>query len=191
MDKRSEIRRCGKAPFIEKGYKNTNIADIMKLANLGTGTFYNYYSSKDALFMEIYLEENLKLKKEIIRATDMEAEPLNVIKQMLMLNLQGMSDHPILKEWYNREVFAKIEQNFRKRNGMEGMDFLYDTFLDVVRKWQTEGKMRKDIDADMIMALFTAIITVETHKEEIGFHYFPQLVEHLLEFVMKGLSVGK
>jgi AcrR family transcriptional regulator len=158
------------------------------MANLGTGTFYNYFSSKDALFMEIYMEENLKLKKQIIDATDLEAEPIDVIKQMLTLNMQGMMMNPILKEWYNRDVFNKIEQNFRKQKGLDEMDFMYDLFIEVVKKWQAEGKMRNDIDPDVIMALFTAIITIETHKEEIGFQYFPKLMEYLLEFVMKGLT---
>jgi len=191
MDKKSKISRSGKALFSEKGYKNTTIATIMKKAKLGTGTFYNYFASKDALFMEIYMEENLKLKKDIIRATDLEAEPIEVVKQMLSLNLRGMVANPILKEWYNREVFGKIEQSFRKQNGLNGMDFLYDLFIDVVRKWQTEGKIRKDIDAEMIMALFSAIITIDTHKEEVGFQYFPRLLERLMEFVMMGLAVNK
>jgi AcrR family transcriptional regulator len=188
VEKKEEILRCGKALFSEQGFKNTNVADIMKMANLGTGTFYNYFSSKDALFMEIYMEENLKLKKQIIDATDLEAEPIDVIKQMLTLNMQGMMMNPILKEWYNRDVFNKIEQNFRKQKGLDEMDFMYDLFIEVVKKWQAEGKMRNDIDPDVIMALFTAIITIETHKEEIGFQYFPKLMEYLLEFVMKGLT---
>jgi AcrR family transcriptional regulator len=188
VEKKEEILRCGKALFSEQGFKNTNVADIMKMANLGTGTFYNYFTSKDALFMEIYLEENLKLKKKIIDATDLEAEPIEVIKQMLILNLQGMMMNPILKEWYNRDIFNKIEQNFRKQKGLDQMDFMYDLFIEVVKKWQAEGKMRNDIAPELIMALFTAIITVETHKEEIGFQYFPKLMEYLLEFVTKGLT---
>ncbi|WP_242832622.1 TetR/AcrR family transcriptional regulator [Clostridium saccharoperbutylacetonicum] len=39
------------------------MSDITKKAGIGVGTFYNYYSSKEKLFMEIFLEENVKLKK--------------------------------------------------------------------------------------------------------------------------------
>ena len=48
--------------------------------------------------------------------------------------------------------------------------------------------MRSDIDIGMIMAIFTAIVTVETHKEEIGLQYFPQVLDYLMEFTMKGLA---
>jgi hypothetical protein len=47
--------------------------------------------------------------------------------------------------------------------------------------------MRSDIDAEMIMGLFAAIINVDTHKEKIGLQYFPFVLEYLGEFAMKGL----
>ena len=51
------------------------------------------------------------------------------------------------------------------------MDFLYSNFIEIARKWQTEGWMRQDIYAEMIMAIFTALVVIETHKDEIGiFH---------------------
>ncbi|MDD4565215.1 MAG: hypothetical protein PHE79_07035 [Eubacteriales bacterium] len=38
----------------------------------------------------------------------------------------------------------------------------------------------------MIMAIFTALIVTETHKDEIGLQYFLRLIEYLAEFTMKG-----
>jgi len=57
-----------------------------------------------------------------------------------------------------------------------------------VKAWQAQGKMRKDIDSKMIMMIFVAIINVDTHKEEIGLEYFPQLLALITEIVMKGLT---
>ncbi|MGE5677446.1 MAG: TetR/AcrR family transcriptional regulator [Pseudomonadota bacterium] len=186
-DKKQEIRRCGKELFSTNGFKDTNVADITKMAGMATGTFYNYYTSKDKLFMELFLEENVKLKKKTLASIDLSADPIYVVREMLLLNLEGMKANPILKEWYNKEVFSKIEQNYREENGLEQVDFLYDAFIEIVKKWQVEGKMRKDIDADMIMAIFGAIINIDTHKEEVGFKYFPQVLNYLAEFTMRGL----
>lgn len=186
-DKKAEILKCARELFSSKGFKNTNVAGITKMAGMATGTFYNYYSSKDKLFMEIFLEENIKLKKSIIGSIDLDGDPLNVIKEMMLLNFQGIKANPILKEWYNRDVFNRIEQSYREENGIEHVDFLYDIFIDVVKKWQDEGKMRKDIQAEMIMAIFGALINVDTHKEEVGLQYFPHVVDYLTEFTIKGL----
>lgn len=189
-DKKEEIRRCGKELFSLKGYKDTNVADITKMAGMATGTFYNYYSSKDKLFMDIFLEENVKLKKRIMESIDMEGDPAVIIMETITKNLEGMSEDPILRQWYNREAFGRIEQSYREENGLEHVDFLYDSFIELVRQWQAQRKMRGDIDAEMIMAIFAALINIDTHKEEIGLKYFPEVQEHLTGFVMKGLMKG-
>ena len=49
--------------------------------------------------------------------------------------------------------------------------------------------MRKDISGELIMAIFTAIINIDTHKEEIGLEYFPEVQEYITEFKMKGLKI--
>ncbi len=58
IDKKADILKCGRELFRSKGFKDTNVAEITEMAGIATGTFYNYYPSKDKLFMEIYLEEN-------------------------------------------------------------------------------------------------------------------------------------
>lgn len=187
-DKKADIYNSGRELFCSKGFKDTNVSDITKMAGIGVGTFYNYYSSKEKLFLEIFLEENVKLKKSIIKSIDMNEEPIKVVKEVLSLNISGMNSNPILREWYNRDVFSKLEQNYREENGIKYVDFLYNSFVELIKKWQAEGKIRNDIDYELIMAIFTSIINIDTHKEEIGLHYFPQVIDYLVEFIMKGLT---
>jgi AcrR family transcriptional regulator len=189
-DTKSILFNCGKELFSRNGFKDTNVSDITKTSGIGTGTFYNYYSSKEVLFMEIYLEENEKLKKKIMRSVNMDQDPGSVVKELMLLNLKGMKSNPILKEWYNKEVSLKIENYFREQKGLNGLDFMYQDFFEIIKKWQEEGKIRNDIDSTMIMAIFTSIITIEIHKEEIGLQYFPEILDHLTDFTMKGLATG-
>jgi AcrR family transcriptional regulator len=191
VDKKAEILKCGKELFSAKGFKDTNVAEITKMAGIAAGTFYLYFSSKEQLFMDIYLEENVKLKRATMEAVDPNGDPFSVIQELMLRNIQGITSNPILREWYNKDVFARIEEKYRAENGLEKVDFLYGFFIEVVKKWQVEGKLRKDIDSEMIMALFAAIISIDTHKEEIGFQYFPKIQEYLIEFTMKGLTPGK
>ena len=187
MDKKAEILRCGRELFSANGFKDTNVSDITKKAGIAAGTFYLYYPSKDELFMEIYNEENVRLKREIMASLDLDGDPMTVIAGMMRLNYEGMTANPILREWYNRDVFTRIEQKFREQNGLEKVDFMYASFAEVVKKWQVDGKMRADIDSGMVMAIFAAIVNVDTHKEEIGLQYFPALMGYLTEFVMSSL----
>ncbi|HPH97070.1 MAG TPA: TetR/AcrR family transcriptional regulator [Anaerolineaceae bacterium] len=191
MDKRTKILNSARSLFSENGYKDTSVSDITKKAGVAAGTFYLYFPSKDQIFMEIFLEENVKLKKELLAAVNLDQDPLSVIRQVTLLNMQGMMTNPILKQWYNRDVFLKIEESYRAENGLERVDFVYDFFLEIVEKWQAEGKMRQDISSRMIMAMFVSIITMDAHKDEIGLEFFPEILDHMTAFLVNGLTGKK
>ena len=186
-DKKTMIYDSAKALFGMKGFKDTNISEITKKAGMAVGTFYNYYPSKEKLFMDIFLQENAVLKQTCFQSLDLDQSPLLVVRQMLKLNVEGMKENPILREWYNKSVFEKLQQFYREENGIDTVDFLYDSFLELVNHWQAQGIMRSDIDSKMIMMIFAAIINVDTHKEEIGLEYFPDLLEQMTELIMKSL----
>ena len=189
-DKKEILYRCAREVFAQKGFKDTNVTDITGQAGVAAGTFYNYYSSKDRLFMEIFAEENAALKKSILEQVDTDGDPAQVMRQVIALNEQGIRNNAILREWYNRESFARIEKAFREETGLDQIGFMYDSFLELVGQWQAQGKMRGDLSGEMIMAIFAALVNIDLHKDEIGLEYFPQVLVLISEFVMGGLTRG-
>jgi AcrR family transcriptional regulator len=187
-DKRAEIFNCGKELFSTKGFKDTNVSDITKMAGIGVGTFYSYYSSKEQLFMEIFMKENEQLKKSF-ESIDMGTDPVQAILKMLSVNYTGINSNPILKEWHNKDLFGKLERLYHEQGGMKSIDELLNSGTkELIKKWKAEGKIRNDLDDDLIHAIFHAIPYIDLHKEEIGLQYFPQIMYYITEFVMKGLT---
>jgi AcrR family transcriptional regulator len=185
-DKKAEIFNCGKELFSTKGFKDTNVSDITKMAGVAVGTFYKYFPSKEKLFIEIYKKENEKLKESFGEVLNLDDDPVNLVKQMLFLNLKGMSSNPILKEWYNKDFFDKLEKEFYEQGGLESAEV--NNILGLIKKWKAEGKIRNDLDDEFIGAMIKSLYYVEIHKKEIGFQFFPQLMDYLAEFIMKGLT---
>lgn len=187
-DKKAEIFNCGKELFSTKGFKETNVSDITKMAGMGVGTFYNYYSSKEQLFLEIFMKENEELKKTFAFA-EVDSDPVKAIMEMLALNFRGINSNPILKEWYNRDLFGKLEKEFHKYGGMKSIeDIMLSDTIALIKKWKSEGKLRTDLDDNLILAIFKSIPFIDLHKEEIGLQYFPQIMLYITEFIMKGLT---
>ncbi|MDR0266755.1 TetR/AcrR family transcriptional regulator [Paenibacillus sp.] len=187
MDKKQIIFNCGSELFLSKGFKDTNISDIAKMAGIAVGTFYNYYPSKEKLFFEIYIKENEKLKKHILESLDMDQDPVTLVSQLVEQNIHAMNSNKILKEWYNRDLFQELERYYEEVKGDDD-SIRNSSYAGLLKKWRAEGKIREDIDDDLLPAFFDSLVYIDTHKEEIGVRHFPQVIQYLAEFIMKGLT---
>lgn len=54
IEKRNKIIEAGLQLFTEKGYYNTNTAEIAKQAGVSTGILYRYFADKKAIYLEAY-----------------------------------------------------------------------------------------------------------------------------------------
>jgi len=189
IDKKADIFNSARELFYSKGFKDTNVSDIAKMAGIGVGTFYNYYSSKEELFVEIYIKENEDLKKRIFQSIDMNDDPVTLVTKLVTQNVSEMNSNPILKEWYNKNLFSKLEKYFYEKGGFESIDELArGGKTELIKKWKAEGKIRGDLDDEMIGAIFDSITYIDIHKSDIGIQYFPQILLYITEFIMKGLT---
>jgi AcrR family transcriptional regulator len=189
IDKKADIFNAGREIFYSKGFKDTNVSDIAKMAGLGVGTFYNYYSSKEKLFLDIYIKENEDLKKRMMESINLNDDPVTFVTKLLTQNISAMNSNLILKEWYNRDLFSKLEQYFYEQDGLKSIDeLMHNGKAELIKAWKAEGKIRDDIDDEMIMAIFNSILYIDIHKSEIGIQHFPQILYYVTEFIMKGLT---
>ncbi|MBT2217526.1 TetR/AcrR family transcriptional regulator [Virgibacillus dakarensis] len=186
-DIKAEIFNCGKAIFQSKGYKDTNISDITKMAGTGVGTFYNYYSSKEQLFLDVYMSENKQIKNRIVESLDVNEDPITLVKEFVTRILEAMHTNRILQEWYNRDVFRKLEKHFRENPSIDD-DSIRSFFVGLLKQWKAEGKIRSDLDDGLLAAIFDSLAYIDSHKEDIGIQHFPEIIQYLAEFIMKGLT---
>ena len=186
-DKKTDIFNSGRELFYSKGFKETNVSDIAKMAGIGVGTFYNYYSSKEKLFLEVYIKENEQVKKRIVESLDPNGDPVTVVQKFVTQMVSTMNSNLILKEWYNRDIFSELEQYYHQEERNTEC-FMQSFCADLIKKWKAEGKIRNDLDDELVLAMFDSLAYIDTHKEEIGIHHFPQIIGYLAEFIMKGLT---
>ena len=59
-----------------KGYHGTKIVDIARAASVGVGTFYLYYPTKEALFLELVEDTVARLKTELDAVGSTVSDPI-------------------------------------------------------------------------------------------------------------------
>jgi hypothetical protein len=101
-------------------------------------------------------------------------------------NIDAIQSNPILKEWYNPDLFRKLEKIYHEKNAKNNS--VHNMYGELFKKWKAEGQIREDIDDELMLAFFDALVYIDTHKEEIGIQHFPQIILYLAEFIIKGLT---
>src|SRR5690606_15029612 len=66
MDRRQEILEAAAKSFSMFGYKATTMDQVAKIANVGKGTIYTFFSNKEELFHAIVLQmiEEMRIASE-------------------------------------------------------------------------------------------------------------------------------
>jgi AcrR family transcriptional regulator len=72
---RGELLAAAKRLLATKGFHGTKIAAIAAAADVGTGTFYLHFPTKDALFSELVRETAIRAKEEMDRAKAPYSDP--------------------------------------------------------------------------------------------------------------------
>lgn len=112
-DKRKAIIDAAITVFAEKGYNNTNVAEVAAFANVAAGTVYLYFENKEDLLyqsmQEMMRETLFKLKKKIAK----EERAIDKLFQLIVRHVEFFTKDPNLarflvlelrqsKEFYNR-----------------------------------------------------------------------------------------
>ena len=66
MNKKQALKTAAYDVFSKKGYKEAGVSEIAKHAGVAVGSFYNYYDGKEAIFLDVYVEENDRVRQAMM-----------------------------------------------------------------------------------------------------------------------------
>lgn len=71
-----ELLEAARTVLAAKGYHGTKIVDIARHAGVGVGTFYLYYPTKEAIFVELVEDSVRRLKTQMDAAREVGDDPV-------------------------------------------------------------------------------------------------------------------
>lgn len=87
--KRNKILDAAFKLFSDEGYENTKIADIAIEAGIGKGTVYEYFKSKDSLFVQVFQDKILSIYAEIASIVEKENTCEDKLKAAVLFELNN------------------------------------------------------------------------------------------------------
>lgn len=186
MDKKEALFEAGRKLFLIHGFKEVNVSAIAKAAGVAVGSFYNYYPSKEKLFVDIYEQEIENVKRAIVGSLNSDNDPGHIAQKFILICMNALSTNLILNEWYRRDVSSDLQKHFQEK-GFARFSFLHDFFHKNLQKWREDKKIREDVDNETVLSLFNALVYLDMHHDEINIPDFPRVMQLLSEFVVEGL----
>ena len=117
MDKKNELLAAAREVFAEKGYKAAGISDIAKKSRMAVGSFYKYYESKEAIFLEVYVAENSRIRDGIMQRVDWRGEPETIVEQLFAVTFELISPNKILAEWNKPGISQILHDYYNQDSG--------------------------------------------------------------------------
>ena len=183
LQARQTILNVAAQQFERHGFANTSIADIMQAANLGVGTFYNYFGSKEEVLLTLAKNLRESIESEISSASDNQSSA-ELLEQCcvctarlidenrfilpLFISASGHSDKP-------EQISHSLSPGFR------------ELFEDIILRGQQRGEFRSDVPANIISEMIHSIYqTTAFSKLEISFQ---ENIGLKIKILLKGIEL--
>lgn len=170
--------------FIEKGFQATSIQDILDFSGISKGTFYNYFSSKNELLIELFKTIYTKLEKD--RADLLigkDPADINIFIQQIEMQMHTNRANKLIS-LFEEVFFSKDEElkEFIKRGQLRMIRWIYERFIDLF------GEEKKPYLLDcsiMFMGILNHNIKFNLMGQESGNASIHRVVKYSVERIVQ------
>jgi AcrR family transcriptional regulator len=189
--RREQIIESARRLFEYKGFESTTVEEIAAQAELGKGTIYSYFKSKEQIYVAI-LENGLDLLKE--RMEKALADPTSAIDALHRMCDVFIKYHQE-KKWFIESLFLQVDQQqyFRLGELVEGLKTKASVWLELVSQvlsWGIERGELKSVDVMKTAQIIIGMVLGLILQHEMG-QYSGEISEYraaLFELVLEGIK---
>jgi AcrR family transcriptional regulator len=144
---RERLFRSALSLFASKGYAETTVEDITEAADVGKGTFFNYFPSKEHILMAFGEMQLARLEAVISEAEQSDLPMREVMRRLVM----RMTEEPIRNPAIVRALLQANLSSVPVRGEMVRIHDRNRALLGrLIRHGQERGEIRNDLPAEEI-----------------------------------------
>ena len=177
---------AGRDLFARYGLRKTTVAELTDPVGIGTSTFYQFFDSKEDLYVEILAAEEEAIAERVIgNSFEATEDPREAIERFLRAIFEEIETNPLIRTLLVEDELDRLEAQYspaeRQRNRREELALI----LPHVERWQAEGDLR-DARAETIAGAIRALPLLTLHRDDVGENY-ESVRDLLIEAVADGL----
>lgn len=150
-DMRHEIKRVAYQLFMENGYANTTIDQIIKVAGCSKGTFYHHFTAKE----ELLLAWTTTFDKKYTQWYENVPEEMHAVEKLMWLNRIALDTMEFSSDL--ESISAIYVAQITVRGYSEGRRQYTDILNAILRGGQLRGEIRDDISFVELAKMFVTL----------------------------------
>ena len=162
------------------GVKKTTVDQMVVMANISKGSFYNFYSSKEMLFFTVLEEYQMDIMNRLVEQLEQENQiNANQFVQLLYDFYQDFRYSFLFTIFKNHEMELLIRK--LPKEVITTHHLLDDRMAE---KIVSRINIRETVSVDIVSALFRTIAMSILHIEEIGEKQFDIVLKLLIQGIV-------
>jgi AcrR family transcriptional regulator len=148
---RERLFRAALTLFGQKGFAETTVEDITNAADVGKGTFFNYFPSKEHILIAFSDMQIAKLQDGVHEARRSH-EPITAFLQALSVRLSAEPGRSpdLARALLQANLSSSTVRDAMRRNYLRGHDLL----AQIMQVGQERGEFRRDVPASELAHVF-------------------------------------
>ena len=187
---RAELVEAGRELFAQFGFERTRISDVTEAVGIGTSTFYQFFDSKESLYVRVLGIERDRLYDRIQEAVGNAETPRDEVETMLRTMLREVRANPHTSRLFVDGELRLLEEQLSDADRRSLVSDAPTDDLPYAESWAELDEFRYD-DPAAVRDLFRALVFVTRAKETslVPAEAYDDVEERLIETVADGLFV--
>jgi len=188
---RGKLMAAGRACFLRYGLKKTTIDDLVKPAGIAKASFYLFFKHKEALFVEIMMEEMPAMMRRLL---DGSFDGTDDTREALVLLIKGIANEIQANE-FSRIMLDDPSELQRLAASLDVDDILRRSvgFFQPLAERVVEAQARGEIvagDPRQILYSLGLIKLVALNRDKMPAELYESMMEFVPELLANGLTYG-
>ncbi|PWW20559.1 TetR family transcriptional regulator [Cytobacillus oceanisediminis] len=191
--KKKEILAGALACFAKKGFQAATIDDIVAYSGISKGAIYNYFKSKEEIYLELMNEQTEATSARLVESisnlssAEEKLEYLFDIYREMSPFSQERKDKIVVHLEFT--LHSSRDENLNRILKERGKKFFLKLITDILEEGQAAGEFRPDADPNYVACMFWTIMDGAMLHSVLNEEYpYRTIIDYVKSLVLKDLQ---
>lgn len=185
---RQKMLRAARALFARKGLKKTSLEDITGSVGIAKSTFYVFFESKEALFLEVLAEDGPAITARMQAELDEAATAREGLTRLLRAIVHELETNTLTRRLLTHPDELQLLAAYATP---EQLAASHDNGLTLLVPYLQAGQRNGAVitgDPVLFARIISSVTLLTLHRDQIGVDQYEAVLNTLIELLAKALT---